>query len=190
MGHSGGGKLRPLHIPESLSATFLRLAAANTARNVETCGVLVGTLGEDALRCDTILVPSQSGTSDTCNTTNENEIWDYCEAHEACTLGWIHTHPSQTAFLSSVDLHTHCGYQSMLDEAVAIVLAPSCTPSQGVYRLSHPDPPGLRELQRCRKTGFHPEHQRNGQNAGNGVYEECAHVRWGSGAPLKVVDLR
>ena len=27
-------------------------------------------------------------------------------------------------FLSSVDLHTHCGYQSLLDEAVAIVLSP------------------------------------------------------------------
>ena len=36
----------------------------------------------------------------------------------------IHTHPSQTAFLSSVDLHTHMPYQLMLPEAVAIVCAP------------------------------------------------------------------
>ena len=34
------------------------------------------------------------------------------------------THPSQTAFMSSVDLHTHCSYQIMLDEAIAIVCAP------------------------------------------------------------------
>lgn len=34
------------------------------------------------------------------------------------------THPSQTAFMSSVDLHTHCSYQIMMDEAVAIVCAP------------------------------------------------------------------
>lgn len=34
------------------------------------------------------------------------------------------THPSQTAFLSSVDLHTHCSYQLMMPEAVAIVCAP------------------------------------------------------------------
>jgi len=27
-------------------------------------------------------------------------------------LGWIHTHPSQSCFLSSVDVHTHCGYQA------------------------------------------------------------------------------
>ena len=36
----------------------------------------------------------------------------------------IHTHPSQTAFLSSVDLHNHLPYQLMLPEAVAIVCAP------------------------------------------------------------------
>ena len=103
---------------------------------------------------------------------------------------WIHTHPSQTCFLSSVDLHTHCGYQSMLDEAIAIVLAPRHSPSEGVFRLCHPSPPGLQELQRCRKQGFHPDHQRNGQMAGNGVYEACSHIKWVQGAPLQVVDLR
>jgi STAM-binding protein len=46
------------------------------------------------------------------------------DKQELITLGWIHTHPSQTAFLSSVDLHTHAGYQLMLPEAVAIVCAP------------------------------------------------------------------
>ena len=70
-----------------------------------------------------------------------------------------------------MDLHTHCGYQSMLDEAVAIVLSPSRTPRHGVFRLSHPD------------------HQRNGQDAGNGVYEHSAHIRW-TQTPIQVVDLR
>lgn len=52
--------------------------------------------------------------------------------HTACSypqelypLGWIHTHPTQTCFLSSIDVHTQCGYQTMLDEAVAIVMAPT-----------------------------------------------------------------
>jgi STAM-binding protein len=26
-------------------------------------------------------------------------------------LGWIHTHPQQTCFLSSIDVHTHMPYQ-------------------------------------------------------------------------------
>lgn len=34
------------------------------------------------------------------------------------------THPTQTAFLSSVDLHTHCSYQMMMPEAIAIVCSP------------------------------------------------------------------
>jgi proteasome lid subunit RPN8/RPN11 len=36
----------------------------------------------------------------------------------------LQTHPTQTAFLSSVDLHTHCAYQLMIAEAIAIVCAP------------------------------------------------------------------
>lgn len=36
----------------------------------------------------------------------------------------LQTHPTQTAFLSSVDLHTHCAYQLMMAEAIAIVCAP------------------------------------------------------------------
>ena len=151
--------------------------------------MLVGEIVQGQLVTDRLLVPQQSGTSDTCATTNEDEVWKYCSSRSLCTFGWVHTHPSQTCFLSSVDLHTHCGYQSMLDEAVAIVLSPSHSPSQGTFRLSHPNPPGLREVQRCRKQGFHPDHQRNGQAPGNGVYEESTHVRW-TASPIQVIDLR
>ena len=59
----------------------------------------------------------------------------YCsEDPSLLTLGWIHTHPTQTCFLSSVDLHTHCGYQSLLDEAVAIVLSPRFLHSRRLKR--------------------------------------------------------
>ena len=34
------------------------------------------------------------------------------------------THPTQTAFLSSVDLHTHYPYQQLMPEAVAVVVSP------------------------------------------------------------------
>ncbi len=56
---------------------------------------------------------------------NEEEIFEVQFAQELYPLGWIHTHPTQTCFLSSVDVHTHAGYQTMLDEAVAIVMAPT-----------------------------------------------------------------
>ena len=54
--------LRPLLIPEALISTFERLAASNTARNIETCGILVGTVVNGELRTDRLLMPSQTGT--------------------------------------------------------------------------------------------------------------------------------
>ena len=45
-------------------------------------------------------------------------------AQQPLNCSQIHTHPSQTSFLSSVDLHTQLSYQLMLPEAVAIVMAP------------------------------------------------------------------
>lgn len=56
---------------------------------------------------------------------NEEEIFEVQFAKELYPMGWIHTHPTQTCFLSSVDVHTHAGYQTMLDEAMAIVMAPT-----------------------------------------------------------------
>jgi len=48
----------------------------------------------------------------------------YDTQNDAITVGWIHTHPTQTAFLSSPDLHTQFGYQKLFAEAIAIVCAP------------------------------------------------------------------
>jgi STAM-binding protein len=39
-------------------------------------------------------------------------------------ISCFQTHPSQTAFLSSVDMHNQYGYQAMLPEALAIVCSP------------------------------------------------------------------
>lgn len=41
----------------------------------------------------------------------EEEIFEAQDSRAVYPLGWIHTHPSQTCFLSSVDIHTHCGFQ-------------------------------------------------------------------------------
>ncbi|CAI0626670.1 unnamed protein product [Linum tenue] len=60
-----------------------------------------------------------------CQTLNEEEIFDVQDKLSLFPLGWIHTHPTQTCFMSSVDLHTHYSYQIMLPEAIAIVMAPT-----------------------------------------------------------------
>jgi STAM-binding protein len=58
----------------------------------------------------------------------ETDLFDYVDTQGLMVCGWIHTHPTQTCFLSSRDLHTSVGYQVMLPESVAIVCAPSKDP--------------------------------------------------------------
>ena len=83
---------------------------------------------------------------------------------------------SFAGFMSSVDLHTHSGFQRMLPESFAVVCAPKsnpkcattpsifadahvCLPSYvcsfGIFRLT--DPPGLQAILGCSaKEAFHP----------------------------------
>lgn len=78
--------------------------------------------------------------------------------------------------MSSVDLHTHSGFQRMLPESFAVVCAPKFTPkyvplsilvrvfehpqlwhshSFGIFRLT--DPPGIQTILDCHvKEAFHP----------------------------------
>lgn len=180
-----GTPLRSVFISSEVRRRFLSLAAANTRRNLETCGILCGTLISNALFVSRLLIPEQTATSDTCETVNESAIFDYCESEDLMVLGWIHTHPTQTCFMSSRDLHTHCGYQVMLPESIAIVCAPSKRPDWGIFRLT--DPPGLRTVLGCKQTGlFHPHSESN-------IYTDAlrpGHVYEVSGLEFEVVDLR
>lgn len=180
-----GTPLRTVFLPPDLRYRFLELAAVNTRRNLETCGILCGTLISNALFISRLLVPEQISTSDTCETVNESAIFDYCDSEDLMMLGWIHTHPTQTCFMSSRDLHTHCGYQVMLAESIAIVCAPSQTPDWGIFRLT--DPPGLRTVLNCTQTGlFHPHSETN-------IYTDAlrpGHVFEAKGLEFETVDLR
>ncbi|KAJ5816456.1 hypothetical protein N7447_008689 [Penicillium robsamsonii] len=180
-----GTPLRSVFLPANLRSRFLSLAAPNTRANLETCGILCGTLVSNALFISKLVIPEQTSTSDTCETVNESALFDYCDSEDLMTLGWIHTHPSQTCFMSSRDLHTHCGYQVMLPESIAIVCAPSKTPDWGTFRLT--DPPGLKTVLNCSQTGlFHPHAEEN-------IYTGAlrpGHVFEASGLEFETVDLR
>ncbi|RKO89605.1 hypothetical protein BDK51DRAFT_6650, partial [Blyttiomyces helicus] len=99
--------LRTVHVPRAIFSTFLSLAGPNTARKLETCGILCGNLVRDEFHVTVLLIPKQKATSDTCDTTHEEEIFDFVEKRDLIALGCIHTHPTQSCFMSSVDLHTH-----------------------------------------------------------------------------------
>ncbi len=124
-----GEPLRTVFLPPTLRKEFLNIAEDNTRRNLETCGMLCGTLISNALFIQRVVIPEQKSTSDTCETVNENSLFEYCSKEDLLLLGWIHTHPTQSCFMSSVDLQTHFGYQTMMKESIAIVCAPSKSPS-------------------------------------------------------------
>lgn len=124
-----GTPLRTIFLPPDLRHRFLSIALPNTKANLETCGILCGTLISNALFISKLVIPEQKSTSDTCETVNESDLFDYIDGEDLMVLGWIHTHPTQTCFMSSRDLHTHSGYQVMMPESIAIV----CAPSKGEY---------------------------------------------------------
>ncbi|KZV22318.1 hypothetical protein F511_05272 [Dorcoceras hygrometricum] len=176
-----------LHISVRMMEDFLRLAEQNTTMNLETCGVLAGSLVKLLVfQVTTLIIPKQESTSNSCQTLNEEEIFEVQDNHSLLSLGWIHTHPSQTCFLSSVDLHTHYSYQVMLREAIAIVMAPTDKSSpHGIFHLS--DPAGVRVIQDCDQRGFHPHY---GTGDGSPIYERCSHVYMDPCLKHEVIDLR
>ncbi|KAL7775463.1 hypothetical protein CFE70_009306 [Pyrenophora teres f. teres 0-1] len=180
-----GDPLRPVFLPSQLRNQFLVSASSNTRLNLETCGMLCGILKSNALFITRLIIPEQTSTSDTCETLNEEELFDYCDKEELMVLGWIHTHPTQTCFMSSRDLHTHVGYQVMMPESIAIVCAPTKQPSWGCFRLT--DPPGKQAILNCSRPGiFHPHDVDN-------IYTEAlkpGHVVELTNAPLEIVDMR
>ncbi|CAH1759912.1 16183_t:CDS:2 [Entrophospora sp. SA101] len=134
----GGEGLRTMIMPINIYDKFIQIAASNTAKNLETCGVLCGRL----------------------------------------------THPTQTCFMSSMDLHTHSAYQLILPEAIAIVCAPNKSPNIGIFRLTNP--PGLQTVLQCEKRGFHPHDSSEEIDV---EISNCGHVVMEK-FDLTVVDLR
>ncbi|XP_059468556.1 STAM-binding protein [Neocloeon triangulifer] len=173
--------LRKVIIPSKLLSQFMSLAQKNTDQNIETCGILAGSLNKNQLQITHLLVPKQNGTPDSCTTMSEEEIFDFQDQHDLITFGWIHTHPSQTSFLSSVDLHTHCSYQRMMPEAIAIVCAPRYKET-GIYMLTTSY--GLDFIANCRSTGFHPHPSEPP------LFTTAEHAMFDELAPINVVDLR
>ncbi|XP_067408899.1 AMSH-like protease isoform X2 [Emydura macquarii macquarii] len=157
--------LRGVVLPTDLCHKFLLLAEENTTHNEFTI--------------THVIVPKQSAGPDYCDMENVEELFSVQDQHNLLTLGWIHTHPTQTAFLSSVDLHTHCSYQLMLPEAIAIVCSPKHNDT-GIFRLTNA---GMLEVSACKKKGFHP-HTKEPR-----LFNTCKHVV-GKETKIIVLDLR
>ncbi|TYH84572.1 hypothetical protein ES332_D02G205400v1 [Gossypium tomentosum] len=108
---------------------------------------------------------------------------------ETCgVLGAFLTHPSQSCFMSSIDLHTQYSYQVMVPEAFAIVVAPTDNSrSYGIFRVSEPN--GMSLLKECQEKGsqFHSHEE---TVDGSPIYERCTHVYKNSNLRFEIFDLR
>uniref|UniRef100_H3A3R4 STAM binding protein like 1 n=1 Tax=Latimeria chalumnae TaxID=7897 RepID=H3A3R4_LATCH len=171
--------LRSVVLCKDLCHKFLLLADSNTRGGIETCGILCGKLTHNEFTITHVIVPKQTAGPDYCDMENVEELFSIQDQHDLLTLGWIHTHPTQTAFLSSVDLHTHCSYQLMLPEAIAIVCSPKHKDT-GVFRLTNA---GMLEVSACKKKGFHP-HSKD-----PAMFNTCKHVIV-KDMKITVLDLR
>ncbi|KAL5552885.1 hypothetical protein UlMin_040286 [Ulmus minor] len=170
-GASPSNVLRDVHVSARLMEDFLELAKDNTEKDLETCGILGAFL---------------ESTSSSCLALNDEEIFTIQNEQSLFPVGWIHTHPSQSCFMSSVDLHTQYSYQMMVPEAFAIVMAPTDTSrSYGIFRLS--DPGGMNVLKECQERGFHPH---NETADGSSIYENFNKVYTNSNLRFEIFDLR
>lgn len=145
--------LREVRVPSDLVDRFGAAASENTSqKNIETCGNLWGVRDQGAYIVTHVIIPKQKGTDSYCEDLDEGAAAELAISENLIQLGWIHTHPSQTAFLSSVDMHMQHGYQIMLPEAIAIVLAPKFN-DVGFFRLNDY---GMDMIGQCREgTNFH-----------------------------------
>lgn len=173
--------LKDVVVPRDIVMKFLNVSEQNTQRNVETCGILSGKMERGSFYITHVLIPKQTGTPDSCSAENEEDLFEFQDSNDLLSLGWIHTHPTQTAFLSSVDLHTHYPYQQLMPEAIAIVVSPKFNET-GVFMLT-PDH-GLPEIGKCSKRGHH-EHTKHPP-----VFETCSHAKFVDDMRVTLVDLR
>ncbi|XP_078431449.1 associated molecule with the SH3 domain of STAM 2 isoform X2 [Wolffia australiana] len=178
--------IHEIHLSAGLMDEFMVLASANTENDLETCGVLGASLKNGTFYVTTLIVPKQESSSNSCLALREEEIFALQDELSLFPLGWIHTHPSQSCFMSSIDLHTQYSFQVMLPEAVAIVMAPTDSSRNfGIFRLT--DPAGINALRDCKERGFHLHRE---PTDGSPIYEDCSNVFINPNLRFEIIDLR
>merc|ERR1711994_864532 len=75
-----------------------------------------GNLSKNRFVISHLLIPRQVGKSDSCTMEGLEDVWDVHDKENIVFLGWIHTHPAYSVFLSSVDMHNQYEWQHMLPE--------------------------------------------------------------------------
>ena len=85
-------------VPGDIEEEFLSLADRNTSMGIETCGILCGILNASEVIVTDLVIPPQKGTYNTVEMLNDELVALHLIDNGLHTIGWIHTHPTQTAF--------------------------------------------------------------------------------------------
>ena len=129
-------KTVPWTIPKKVLDEFVKASQPmkKTRNDIEFMGFLLGTIEEDTkvVKVTCVFIPKQAGECDKVGQTSEKTnlaLLNASEKHNACLVGWVHSHPTFDAYLSSVDLHQHAQIQDSVDHAVAVVFDKNDDPS-------------------------------------------------------------
>ncbi len=119
-------ELNTVVIPTNLISEFQQISAENTLNNIETGGILLGGLNDENNQCIThTLIPKQQATANAVYMEKEDDWSAICDTLSLQIFGWIHTHPEQTCFMSSIDLHSQYNIQRLNENSIGIVVAPT-----------------------------------------------------------------
>ncbi len=85
-------ELKSVSFPRDCLNRFTSIASINTAKNRETCGLLLGKDKGARYVVSTLLIPKQHSTSDTCAMDEEELVMQFTEERSLITLGWVRHH--------------------------------------------------------------------------------------------------
>ena len=149
--------------------------------DIENCVFLCGKGKKRSLKVTHIIITDQKGRKKSCETLNEENFYYYATENNFRTFEWIHTHPTQSSFLSSIDIHSQYKYQSLLLEAILVV----CSLKTQVTDLFTLTPDGMKTISQCDQTGFH-DHAGMSQS----IYVKASHIVIDEELIANVIDLR
>ena len=175
---------KKIYINPKLKEEFVKRAKENSESDPpkETGGYLGGFETEDGdFVCDLLLIPNQVGYPDRFNEI-ETEPAKTVVHYNRVPVGFIHTHPGNySAFLSSIDLHVQCTFQTQVPESIAIVhsVRYNNTPEFHLTEV------GLAVLSSCRENDNHLHNDEVGH-----LYKLASNVVYDETIEIKIEDLR
>lgn len=131
-----------------LALHALKYANDNIAADkwVEVIGVLTGSLQNEETPVEQVVVedywPVGSGDAVSVNILEADPIMDILASKptQDFIVGWAHSHPSYSPFLSQDDVNTQLRYQALWEESIALVIDPILITKKsfgfGIFRIA------------------------------------------------------